>query len=82
MQSHVRRPSRAERFEATVDSARHLLRRTQQQHEARAQHVGLGIATDSGESSSNTGVSRDELAEALSSLLKVIDGMVSTGYEG
>ncbi|KAK4053587.1 hypothetical protein OIO90_003826 [Microbotryomycetes sp. JL221] len=87
---HERRPSRAERYEQTVDHARQLLRRTTPSHN-HLQHnnnnnVGLGIdANDAAhhhqdqhdytKSATTTTTTPAELKEAVSSLLKVIDGM-------
>ncbi|KAM0786014.1 hypothetical protein ACM66B_006830 [Microbotryomycetes sp. NB124-2] len=64
---HERRPSRAERYEQTVDSARSLLRRT-------ATHAQVGLGID-GSCHQSPVATQTELRDAVSNLIKVIDGM-------
>ncbi|KAK4048513.1 hypothetical protein OIV83_004681 [Microbotryomycetes sp. JL201] len=71
---HERRPSRAERYEHTVDSARNLLKRTTPHHSQGS--VGLGIDAEPASChQSTTARTQAELRDAVANLLKVIDGM-------
>jgi len=64
---HSRRPSRAERYEVLVESARELIRRADNDG-----HVGLGIDREE-----RGVVDQDEWRDTVGNLLKVVDGMVS-----
>ncbi|ORY51775.1 hypothetical protein BCR35DRAFT_310693 [Leucosporidium creatinivorum] len=62
---HSRRPSRAERYEVLVESARELIRRADH-----GGHVGLGI-----DSEQRGAVDQEEWRDTVGNLLKVVDGM-------